>query len=54
MSGYEKRSRALAMRCAKLRDEGLSLGEIAKLVGLDKEKVANRIDLGRRLREVRE
>lgn len=48
-SGTTKRSHALAIRCYKLRQEGLSLGEIAKLVGIDKEKVRNRIILGERL-----
>lgn len=37
------------MRCAKLKEEGLSVKEITELVSLDKEKVAKRIELGKRL-----
>jgi DNA-binding CsgD family transcriptional regulator len=48
-SGAQKRSQALAIRCARLRDEGYSLSEIAGIVGIDKEKVNTRIELGRRL-----
>ena len=48
-SGGLKRSQHLAIRCAKLREEGLTLSEIAKLVGIEKDKVNTRIELGRRL-----
>jgi DNA-directed RNA polymerase specialized sigma24 family protein len=44
-----KRSQHLAIRCAKLRAEGLTLSEIAKLVGVEKDKVNTRIELGKRL-----
>lgn len=47
--GAEKRAHALAIRCAKLRSEGLPLSEIAKATGLDREKVAARVQLGERL-----
>lgn len=51
MSGSEalKRSQHLAVRCAKLREEGLTLYEIANLVGIEKDKVNTRIELGKRL-----
>lgn len=48
-SGALKRSQHLAIRCAKLREEGLTLSEIAKLVGIEKDKVNTRIELGKRL-----
>ena len=48
-SGAHKRSQHLAIRCAKLRAEGLTLSEIAELVGIDKDKVNTRIELGKRL-----
>lgn len=47
--GAEKRSHALAIRCYNLRQEGYSLSEIALIVGIEKEKVKNRIKLGERL-----
>lgn len=47
--GGDKRSRHLAIRCYKLKQEGLSLKEISDLVGIDKEKVKNRLELGERL-----
>lgn len=51
MSGYgaNKRSQALAIRCYNLRQEGLTLSEIADLVGIDRDKVRTRIILGERL-----
>lgn len=48
-SGAEKRSHAMAKRCAKLRNEGLTLREIAELVGIEKGQVPARIELGERL-----
>jgi hypothetical protein len=48
-SGAEKRSHALAKRCARLRRDGLSLQAIADLVGIHKDQVPARIKLGERL-----
>lgn len=48
-SGALKRSQHLAIRCAKLREEGYALSEIANLVGIEKDKVTTRIELGKRL-----
>ena len=48
-SGAEKRYQASAMRCAKLRRMGCTLSQIAELVGIEKEKVRDRIKLGERL-----
>ena len=48
-SGAEKRAHADAKRCAKLRHEGLSLRQIAELVGIEKRQVPARIELGERL-----
>ncbi len=48
-SGSEKRSHALAKRCARLRRDGLSLQAIADLVGIHKDQVPARIQLGERL-----
>ncbi|WP_288080331.1 hypothetical protein [Pseudomonas sp.] len=50
-SGAQKRSHALAIRFAKLRDQGLSLGEIAEATGVDRDKIKARIELGKRLKE---
>lgn len=47
--GAEKRSHALAKRCARLRQEGMSLQAIADLVGIQKDQVPARIALGERL-----
>lgn len=47
--GATKRQQALAKRCAKLRRQGLSLGGIASITGVDRDKVAARITLGERL-----
>jgi hypothetical protein len=47
--GYKKRQQALAKRCARLRRQGLSLGGIASITGVDRDKVAARITLGERL-----
>ena len=48
-SGSEKRSHALAKRCARLRRDGMSLQEIAGTVGIHKDQVPARIKLGERL-----
>lgn len=48
-SGAQKRSHAIAIRCAKLRAQGMTLGEIAKATGIDRDKIKARIDLGQRL-----
>lgn len=48
-SGAEKRSQAKAIRAAKLYSDGVSLSEIASLIGIDKAKVKPRIELGQRL-----
>lgn len=53
-SGAEKRSHALAKRCARLRRDGLSLQEIAGTVGLPKDQVPTRIKLGERLLSLEE
>lgn len=53
-SGAEKRSHALAKRCARLRRDGLSLQEIAGTVGLPKDQVPARIKLGERLLSLEE
>lgn len=50
-SNYNKRCQALAIRCYKLRQDGLTISEIAELVGIDREKVYTRIILGERLEE---
>jgi len=49
----EKRSQALAIRCYKLREEGLTISEIADLVGIDRAKVFTRIILGKRLKSLK-
>lgn len=49
-----KRSRALAKRCARLRQEGMSLQSIAELVGIQKDQVPTRIKLGERLLSLEE
>ena len=48
-SGSKKRSHALAKRCVRLRRDGLSLQAIADLVGIHKDQVPARIQLGERL-----
>lgn len=48
-SGAEKRSHAQAKRCARLRNEGMTLRAIAELVGIEKKQVLARIELGERL-----
>lgn len=48
-SGSEKRSHALAKRCARLRKDGMSLRAIADLVGIRKDQVPARVELGERL-----
>lgn len=52
--GAEKRSHAKAKRCARLRRGGLTLREIAELVGIEKEQVPARIELGERLLSLEE
>gem|GEM_PF-3112235 len=47
--GAKKRQQAAAKRCARLRDQGLTLGQIADITGIDRDKVAARITLGERL-----
>lgn len=47
-----KRAHAVAKRAAKLRRDGLSLGQIAEATGIDRDKVAARIELGERLLQV--
>lgn len=48
-AGAHKRGQQLAIRCAKLRREGLSLSEIADLTGIRKEQANAKIILGERL-----
>lgn len=50
--GAEKRSHMLAIRCYKLRQEGYTLSEIASITGLERDKVASRVNLGERLASV--
>lgn len=47
--GAQKRSQAVAIRCAKLREEGLSLSAISGLTGIPRDQVRARIALGKRL-----
>lgn len=44
-----KRHHAVAKRCARLRQQGFSLGKIADATGIERDKVADRIQLGERL-----
>ena len=44
-----KRAHAVAMRCAKLRRDGMPLGAISEATGVDRSKVSARIELGERL-----
>lgn len=53
-SGANKRSQALAVRCYNLRQQGLTISEISELVGLDRDKVYTRIQLGERLVSIEE
>lgn len=48
-AGAHKRGRQLAIRCAKLRREGLSLSEVAQAAGIKKEQANAKITLGERL-----
>jgi hypothetical protein len=50
--GAKKRQQAAAKRCARLRRQGCTLGEIASVTGVDRDKVAARITLGERLLSV--
>ena len=47
-----KRYQSVAKRCARLRQQGLTLGEIAEATGIERDKVATRIQLGERLLSV--
>ncbi|WP_177330216.1 hypothetical protein [Pseudomonas sp. PH1b] len=47
--GAKKRQQAAAKRCARLRQQGLTLGQIAEITGVERERVATRITLGERL-----
>ena len=44
-----KRRHAVAKRCARLRQQHLSLSEIAEATGIERDKVATNIQLGERL-----
>ncbi|QYM99534.1 MULTISPECIES: hypothetical protein [Pseudomonas] len=48
-TGAHKRGQHLAIRCAKLRREGLSLSEVAQATGIKKEQANAKIILGERL-----
>lgn len=48
-AGAHKRGQQLAIRCAKLRREGVSLSEIARLTSINKEQVNAKVTLGERL-----
>ncbi|WP_177409195.1 MULTISPECIES: hypothetical protein [unclassified Pseudomonas] len=48
-AGAHKRGQQLAIRCAKLRREGMSLSEIARLTSINKEQVNAKVTLGERL-----
>ena len=50
--GAKQRQQAAAKRCAALRQQGCTLGEIAEITGTDRDKVAARIKLGERLLSV--
>lgn len=49
----EKRSQSLAIRCYKLREQGMSLSEISEITGIDRDKVYSRIILGERLESLK-
>lgn len=53
MKNSEKRSQALAIRCYKLREQGLSISEISEMTGVERDKVYSRIILGERLEGLR-
>lgn len=53
-SKVEIRSKALSIRCYKLRQEGFTLSEIAAIVDIPKESVYKRIQLGGRLLSLEE
>lgn len=48
-AGAHKRGQQLAIRCAKLRREGVSLSEIARITSINKEQVNAKVTLGERL-----
>lgn len=53
MKNSGRRSQALAVRCYRLREQGLSLSEIVEITGVDRDKVYNRIILGERLESLK-
>lgn len=53
MKNSGKRSQALAIRCYRLRQQGLSLSEISEITGVERDKVYSRIILGERLEGLR-
>ena len=53
-AGAHKRGQHLAIRCAKLRREGLSLSEVALATGIKKEQANAKIILGERLLSLEE
>jgi transposase-like protein len=48
-SGTDKRKRADAVRAAKMKREGYSITAIAEALGINREKVNDRVRLGERL-----
>lgn len=50
----EKRQHARAKRIAFLRSEGISVGEVAKITGVDRDQVRNLQLLGERLLSLQE
>ncbi|SEB72688.1 hypothetical protein SAMN05216178_2022 [Pseudomonas saponiphila] len=48
-TGAHKRGQHLAIRCAKLRRDGLTLSEVAQATGIRKEQANAKIILGERL-----
>ncbi|NWD74816.1 hypothetical protein HX890_11940 [Pseudomonas gingeri] len=48
-AGAHKRGQHLAIRCATLRRQGLTLSEVALAAGIKKEQVNAKIALGERL-----
>lgn len=52
--GSKVRQQQNAKRCAKLRRQGLTLGQIAEATGIERERIATRITLGERLLSIEE
>ena len=52
-SGTDKRKRVLAMRCAKLAEEGWTHRAIAELAGKRPEQIKALVLLGQRIRDSR-